>query len=274
MEPRNESTIKRQLILSVAVFQPSALRRTRLRSLIINMGKEYDHINDDLKEWILKQQVFFTGSAPTVGTHINVSPKGLSGATFAVLSPNKVAYLDYSGSGAETIAHIYDNGRLTIMFNSFGTSPRICRLFCKGEVVERGEAGFDELIEQMGKEKPPGNVRAVIIGNVFKAQTTCGYGVPILQGEFAERTLIADWGEKTAKAGKIDKYIVDNNAWSLDGVPGMKRARKGRGESLVKAEVGRAIRRWEANWDAVAVGLLFGIAAGVALSKRLPGLGA
>jgi hypothetical protein len=131
------------------------------------MPKFYDSIPDELAEWAMKQPVFFTASAPLTGKHVNISPKGLPSSTMAILSPNSVAYLDCAGSGAETIAHVYENGRLTIMFCSFGASPRIMRFFCKGRVVEWDLPEFEVLLEKMGKKRIDA-ARAIIVLDVFK----------------------------------------------------------------------------------------------------------
>ena len=120
----------------------------------------------------MAQSCFFTASAPLTGSHINISPKGLPSSTFSIFSPNTAAYIDATGSGAETIAHLYENGRVTIMFCSFGPAPRIMRFFCRGRVVEVGQKEFPglvtKLLEGRGREMPEGS-RAVIWLDVFKA---------------------------------------------------------------------------------------------------------
>ena len=132
------------------------------------MPSYYDSISDDLRDWALSQPLFFTASAPLTGAHINVSPKGLPAATLSVLNPNFVAYVDATGSGVETISHVYENGRVTIMFCGFGKSPKIMRWFCRGRVVERGEeeGEFEDWLMKMGKDLP--GARAVILLDVWK----------------------------------------------------------------------------------------------------------
>ena len=115
----------------------------------------------------LSQQVFFTASAPLTGRHVNISPKGLPSSTFSIFDPNHAAYVDATGSGSETISHVYENGRITIMFCSFATSPRILRFFCTGEVIEWDDGRFEGLLRKMGKERIEG-ARAVILLDVFK----------------------------------------------------------------------------------------------------------
>lgn len=131
------------------------------------MVKFYDSIPDNLRDWALDQQVFFTASAPLAGKHVNVSPKGLPATTFTIFDPNHAAYIDATGSGIETVSHVYENGRVTIMFCSFGKSPRIMRFFCTGKVVEWNQPEFGPLLEKMGKRRVEG-ARAIIMLDVFK----------------------------------------------------------------------------------------------------------
>jgi hypothetical protein len=131
------------------------------------MVKFYESLSPDLSSWIMSQPLFYIASSPTYGSHINISPKGLPSTTFSILGPNKAAYIDATGSGAETIAHLYENGRCTVMFCSFEKVPRILRLFCRGKVVEFWEDGFGEVTRSMGMEVPVG-ARAVIELEIFK----------------------------------------------------------------------------------------------------------
>jgi hypothetical protein len=131
------------------------------------MVKFYPSLTPDLSEWCMSQPLFYIASSPTYGSHINISPKGLPSTTFSILSPNKAAYIDATGSGAETIAHLYENGRCTVMFCSFEKTPRILRLFCKGRVTEFWEDGFREGVREMGVEVPVG-ARAIIVLEIFK----------------------------------------------------------------------------------------------------------
>jgi len=133
----------------------------------LTMPKFFDSISDDLAAWALKQPVFFTASAPLRGKHVNISPKGLPSSTFTIFSPNSCAYVDATGSGSETISHIYENGRVTIMFCSFGTMPRIMRFYCTGRVVEWDQPEFEVLLGKMGKTKIEG-ARAIICLDVWK----------------------------------------------------------------------------------------------------------
>lgn len=137
------------------------------------MPKYYPSISEDLQEWALEQPLFFTASAPLTGAHINISPKGYTSSALAVLGPNKVAYLDATGSGCETVSHLYENGRITLMFCSFGKSPRIMRWFSTGRVVERGQSEWEEWRGKFRGEKEGGIIgaRAVIVLDVWKVST-------------------------------------------------------------------------------------------------------
>ncbi|KAG5913381.1 hypothetical protein E4U42_001223, partial [Claviceps africana] len=143
--------------------------------------KLYPTLPPDLAAWAQRQPFFLTATAGTHTRHINVSPKGLSTTHFAVLSPTQCAYIDRTGSGCETIAHVYDNGRLCLMFMSLGPAPRILRLFCAATVVEHDDARFGTLVRRIGARGGRDvfeAARAVIVADVWEVQTSCGFGVP------------------------------------------------------------------------------------------------
>lgn len=133
----------------------------------------FESLPEDLREWALQQKVFFTASAPLRGRHVNVSPKGLLDATFHIFDPSHAAYMDSAGTGIETISHVYENKRITLMFCSLDEKPRIMRLFCTGTVIERTDPKFPGLIESMGKKEFPG-IRAVIMLDILKVSTSPG----------------------------------------------------------------------------------------------------
>lgn len=141
------------------------------------MGQFYPSLSPSLISWALKQPLFFIASAPLHGSHVNVSPKGYPSASLAILSPTQAAYVDRTGSGCETLAHLYENGRATVMFCSFGPQPRILRLFCRGRVVEWEDPEFNGWLQRMGRERPP-SARCVVVLDIWKVGTSCGYGVP------------------------------------------------------------------------------------------------
>ncbi|KAF8476940.1 hypothetical protein BDZ91DRAFT_672195 [Kalaharituber pfeilii] len=235
------------------------------------MPKFYDEISQDLAEWALKQSVFWTATAPLVGKHINISPKGLPSASFAILGGNQAAYIDYTGSGSETVSHLYENGRITILFNSFDRSPRILRLFCTGRVVEAegsSKPEFQKWVEAMQlKDKVWDSARAVIILDVWKVQTSCGYGVPIVGDTgFEDRETLEIWGKKLVDSGGMKKYLAEWNSDSLDGLVGLKAARRAKGERFLWWGNFKAwSRRILKMKDALGVGLVSGVAIGVGI---------
>ncbi|KAL2869179.1 uncharacterized protein BJX67DRAFT_370847 [Aspergillus lucknowensis] len=230
------------------------------------MPKFYPSISPDLGEWILKQQVFFTASAPLRGRHINISPKGLPDASFAILGPNEVAYVDATGSGGETISHLRENGRITILFCSFDASPRILRLFCTGSVIEWSDPGFQPFLERMGGKSMVA-ARAVIRLDVFKVQTSCGYGVPLLSLTFdsetnqpkpylKDRETLGYWAGKQVEAGTVREYQSEWNSRSLDGLPGLRTAVQDKGQSNLLANLGNWSRYYQSEIEFVKTSLL------------------
>lgn len=167
-----------------------------------------DHITDKLKDFIEEQPMFFTATACAEG-RINLSPKGMD--SFRVLSPTLCGYLDVTGSGNETSAHIRNDGRLTIMFNSFTRNALIYRLYGKGRVVRPHHKDYDELKKNF--PDLPG-ARQIILLEVESTQTSCGYGVPEMELK-AERQTLKKWAEK--KGDDITAYQVKNNTVSIDG---------------------------------------------------------
>ncbi len=184
------------------------------------MGKVYEALEGRLREFILAQPVFFVGTAPT-GTdgHVNVSPKGVSGS-FAVLDERTVAYLDYGGSGIETVAHLRDNGRIVLMFCAFDGPPKIVRLHGRGEPVLLDDPRFGDLAACF-PGVPFVGARAIIVVAVTRISDSCGYAVPLMRYE-AGRTLLA---ESSARKGP-ERLAMDRaakNGVSIDGLPGLDR---------------------------------------------------
>lgn len=179
------------------------------------MGKVFAEIDDDLRAFIAKQQMFFVATAPlSADGHVNLSPKGLD--TFRILGPTKVAYLDLTGSGVETIAHIRDNGRLTLMFCAFAGRPRIVRLQGRGRVVTPADAEWMDLSALF---PPMPGVRSVIVLEAERVSESCGYGVPLY--EFTgHRKQLTEWAEKKGPAG-VTEYKAKKNRESIDGLPGL-----------------------------------------------------
>ncbi|KEF52930.1 uncharacterized protein A1O9_10836 [Exophiala aquamarina CBS 119918] len=219
------------------------------------MVKFFTQIEPDLAEWAMKQPVFFVASAPLKGKHINLSPKGLPSSSFSILTPNQCAYVDATGSGIETISHIQENGRCTVMFCSFETSPRIMRFFCTGRVVAWNEPGFDGWLKRMGGKTVTG-ARAVVVLDVYKAQTSCGFAVPYLAVKpdpqspttnqiayLEDRNTLGHWAGKQIENGVMNDYRANWNRRSLDGLPGLRVARKDFGESLWLGDVTSQVRK-------------------------------
>ncbi|KAL0565841.1 hypothetical protein V5O48_016179 [Marasmius crinis-equi] len=194
------------------------------------MVQFYDEIPPFLLDWLKEQKIFWVASAPlSADGHVNVSAKGVDG-TFHIVDKNRVWYEDLTGSGCETISHLRENGRVTIYFNAFEGPPRICRLFGKGVVHEFGTPEYNALIPL--ESRKPGS-RSVIMVDVHKVASSCGYAVPFFDFK-AERSKLLNWAtdkeahdtESSSSAAEVSSkglkaYWEKNNRSSLDGLPGM-----------------------------------------------------
>ena len=181
------------------------------------MGKRFASLNANLTEFVLRQQVFFVATAPSGdGGHVNVSPKGLAGS-LVVLDRSTVAYLDLTGSGVETIAHLGDNGRVTLLFCAFEGPPLIVRLYGRGETVLPDDPGFADLRGRFPADRQA--VRSVIVVHVDEVRTACGYAVPLLSYE-GDRDDQERWADRKGDDG-VARYKVEKNSVSLDGLPGL-----------------------------------------------------
>ena len=180
------------------------------------MGKVLQQIDDRLAEWLGAQHVFFVATAPSgEGGHVNCSPKGRD--SFRVLDPTTVAYLDFAGSGVETVAHVKDNGRICVMFCAFEGAPRIVRLHGRGEVLTAAHEEFLGVQQRLGGRKV--GVRAIVRVELTRIADSCGFGVP-LYDFVGERDELPKWGEAKGEQGVAD-YVKKKNARSLDGLPGL-----------------------------------------------------
>jgi predicted pyridoxine 5'-phosphate oxidase superfamily flavin-nucleotide-binding protein len=178
------------------------------------MGKVHEHIDERLRSFIEAQQVFFVGTAPSSHEgHVNVSPKGLAD-TFTVIDDHTVAYLDLTASGAETIAHLRDNGRIVLMFCSFSRTPNVVRLHGRGRVVTIYDEEFAEWAPRF-----PANpaARAVIVVEVTRVSSSCGYALPLME-PVSERDLLTGNMERRGPQGVVD-YRRQKNRASIDGLP-------------------------------------------------------
>jgi hypothetical protein len=182
------------------------------------MATVYDAIDDKLGQWLLAQPVFFVGTAPAaVDGHVNVSPKGMAG-TFAVLGPRTVGYLDYFGSGIETVAHLRENGRIVIMCCAFSGSPKVVRLYGRGRVVLPDDPEFVQLRSRFTKTRDLG-LRAVIVVELDRIADSCGFAVPLME-HVADRDVL-DRSQQRRTPGYFAEYAAAKNAKSIDGLTGL-----------------------------------------------------
>jgi hypothetical protein len=191
------------------------------------MAQVYAQLDERLTKFILAQPIFFVATAPCLsasgeGGHVNVSPKGYRD-TFAILGPRTVAYIDLTGSGAETIAHLRQNGRITIMFCSFERAPKILRLYGTGRVVLLGDQDWPCLAARFsgapGQGAGRGNRRAIVVVKLDRIADSCGYGVPVMDLS-AERDTLTRWSERRTPA-QLAAYRTELNAVSIDGLPAL-----------------------------------------------------
>jgi hypothetical protein len=177
------------------------------------MSKVHEKIEPELAEWIGQQRVFFVATAPlSPDGHVNTSPKG--GEAFRVLGPLEVAYQDYTGSGAETVAHLQENGRIVIMFCAFTGGPKIVRLHGHGTVVEPGHERYADLASRF---TPNPGTRAYIHIAVTRVSDSCGFSVPFFDYK-SPRDTLDQWAQKQGPE-KLDTYRATKNRKSIDGLP-------------------------------------------------------
>ncbi len=180
------------------------------------MGKVHDRIDGALADWIARQHVFFVATAArSVEGTVNVSPKGSDG-TLVITAPDRLAYLDLTGSGVETIAHVRENGRITLMWCAFEGPPRIVRVHGTGRVVTPDDADWDKLV---GLFDPRPGQRAVIEITAGRISDSCGYAVPLMDF-VAERTRLDEWAAARSDE-QLAEYRATRNATSIDGLPGI-----------------------------------------------------
>lgn len=180
------------------------------------MGKLSTILDDSTISFIRSQAMFFVASAPLdAAGHVNISPKGLD--TFRVLDSTRIAYLDLTGSGVETIAHIKENGRVTIMFCAFDGPPKILRLHGRGRVIEAEDKEFNEL--RLAFPDFDG-VRSVIVVEVTRVSESCGFGVPLFKYA-GERSQLETWAKHKGPEG-LKTYRENKNRSSIDGLRGLR----------------------------------------------------
>ncbi|KAI2481831.1 Pyridoxamine phosphate oxidase family protein [Pyrenophora tritici-repentis] len=242
------------------------------------MPQSHPSLSPSHISFITSQPLFFVATAPWAGSHINISTKGHLSRTFAVLGPNTVAYLDATGPSCETISHIYENGRVTLLFSSFsGNKPRNIRLFCKGRVVEKWDPYYGQLRAKMatenGDEVDITGARAIVVLKVLSVQTSCGVKMPEA-GEEGDAVMYADHGEEEGVGGdvtmeswarkmlekqELGDYQKRYNHRSLDGLPGMMSARRSHDENIAVEDTKAWFRKVSRQQDAVALGVGLGM---------------
>ena len=181
------------------------------------MSKRLEKIDSELAAWIARQRIFFVATAPlSPAGHINTSPKG--GEAFRILGPLEVAYQDYTGSGAETAAHLRENGRIVIMFCAFGGPPKIVRLHGHGTVIAPTDARFPEF-SSLFPDNP--GTRAFVHIAVNRVSHSCGYSVPLFDFH-SHRDTLDRWAAHKGPEG-LDSYRATKNQNSIDGLPAFTR---------------------------------------------------
>ncbi|KAJ2957401.1 hypothetical protein NQZ79_g6908 [Umbelopsis isabellina] len=222
------------------------------------MGAFRPELNDEDQKWIKQQQLFFVASAPlTSFGRVNLSPKGYD--SFRILSSKKIAYLDMSGSGVETITHLNENGRLTVMFCAFEGAPKIVRLWCKGTVHPNASKEFQilqpELFPDFANQT---GVRSIIVGDILEVGISCGFGVPLYEFKEKRQVLLKYWGKK--KPEQVTEYWATKNCTSIDGIPSQLSQST---TSWLQAK----LHAWRDSVGPLAMGLIAGSVITVAVMK-------
>ncbi|WP_420630331.1 pyridoxamine 5'-phosphate oxidase family protein [Candidatus Leptofilum sp.] len=175
------------------------------------MAKFYEALSEDLQAFIAAQHMFFVATAPANG-RINLSPKGLD--CFRIINANQVAFMNLTGSGNETAAHLAADGRLTIMFCSFAGKPLILRLYGTGRAIHQQDA---EWVDYVPLFPPAPNNRNIILMDIESVQSSCGFAVPLYDYR-GDRDLLLRWAENRCEEG-VQRYWVEKNQASIDGLP-------------------------------------------------------
>lgn len=180
------------------------------------MGRQHETIDGALAEFIGRQHMFFVGTAPTaIDGHLNLSPKGLD--TFRILGPTSVAYLDLTGSGIETVAHVRENGRITLMFCAFEGRPLVLRLYGRGRVIEPQDPEWGDMV---GLFPDLPGARAVVVVDVDRIADACGFAVPLYEFR-GHRKQLLDYADRQGPDG-LEAYKAKKNRVSIDGIAGLR----------------------------------------------------
>ena len=184
------------------------------------MGQVYERIEPRLRAFIEEQQVFFVASAPLAGDgHVNLSPKGRAG-TLAVLDELTVAYLDFGGSHAETLAHLRENGRITLMWCAFAGPPKVLRVHGRGEPVFRDDPRWPELIGHFAGADGPG-ARAIMLVHAVLVSDSCGFAVPFMDYREERSQHAQHFGRKSEEEFATYCANKPHNVHSIDGLPAL-----------------------------------------------------
>jgi hypothetical protein len=178
------------------------------------MGDRFPSLTEKHRTFIGRQRIFFAASAAP-GARVNISPRGAD--AFAIIDDHTVAYLDRTGSGNETSAHLKADGRLTIMFCAFDGPPNILRLYGRGEVLRRGAPTYEKLVESAFAGLEPTGARQIVRLDIDLVQTSCGYGTPLFDYR-GERPSLDNWSDSKGEEG-LEAYRRENNLVSIDGMP-------------------------------------------------------
>ena len=183
------------------------------------MAKVYEKLDDRIRAFIAKQHMFFVATAPRSDDgHVNLSPKGYD--SFVVIDDLTVAWLDLGGSGIETMAHLKENGRITIMFCAFEGAPNILRLYGKGEAFQFDHPRFPELLELFPAFE---KARSIVVVKLDRVQDSCGWSVPFMDFKGERDQLKRTWDHRHATMGdEVGPFIKERNALSIDGLTGME----------------------------------------------------
>lgn len=180
------------------------------------MAKRYQALTDEMADWIAQQHIFFVASAPlSTAGHVNCSPKG--GDSFRIIDSSTVAYQDMTGSGAETIAHLRENGRIVVMFCGFEGRPKIIRLHGNGQVILEDHAEYAALSRRFPQRL---GQRAIIRIHLTRISTSCGFGVPTYNF-VAQRDALDSWAASKDSV-QLDAYRREKNAKSIDGLAALE----------------------------------------------------
>jgi len=195
------------------------------------MGKTYTSINTNIQQWIAEQHMFFVATAPLSAQGlVNLSPKGHD--TLRVINEHTLAFLDYGGSGIETVAHLRENQRIVIMMCAVAGPPKIYRFHGSGQVITPVDADFADLAQHFDRSEL--GIRSIIRVNVSRVSDSCGFGVPFY-GYQGERPTSPDYIRVNGEE-KIRAYLKEENARSLDGLPGLSPAEAGAYEGPAKGD--------------------------------------